>query len=219
MSNYLLFATKNGLVKKTKIAEYESIRASGLIALKMDEDDRLLGVKETSGEDEVILVAAGGKAIRFSEKDIRPTGRATRGVRGIRLGKDDFVVGMDVISNQQKKAKKLNSYQADLLIVTENGYGKKTPIEQYSNQGRGGKGVFTAKVTEKTGKIVGMRLVRKEQENKKSDLLIISSRGQVILLPLSSVSTLGRQTQGVRLINLSQGDTAAALALLVATAA
>ncbi len=242
MPNYLLFATKNGLVKKTEIAEYESIRTSGLIALKMDEGDSLLGVKQTSGEDEVILVTANGKSIRFTEKDIRPTGRATRGVRGIRVEKNDEIIGMDVISNQQstisgqqtvrssqqKKAEKLSSCQADLLIVTENGYGKKTPIEQYSQQGRGGKGVFTAKVTKKTGKVVEMRLVSAGQrsavsgQQKKAeklsscqaDLLIISSQGQVIRLSLASVPTLGRQTQGVHLINLAEGDTVATLTLL-----
>ncbi|MBM4401864.1 MAG: hypothetical protein FJ044_01305 [Candidatus Cloacimonetes bacterium] len=232
MSNYLLFATKNGLVKKTPLGEYENIRSSGLIAVKLDEGDSLLSVKETSGNDKVILVTAGGKAIRFTEKDIRPTGRATRGVRGIKLGKDDEVVGMDTIENSKPKTQ--NS-KLNLLVVTENGYGKMTPVEEYSQQVRGGKGVFTAKVTEKTGKIVDMRLVElmsketeelknqrtKEQnqktrqpENQLTDLLIISAQGQVIRLPLSSVPTLGRQTQGVHLINLSPGDTVAALALL-----
>ena len=240
MSNYLLFATKNGLVKKTEITEYANIRASGLIALKMDQGDSLLGVKQTSGEDEVILVSGNGKSIRFTEKDIRPTGRATRGVRGIRLGKHDTVVGMDLVGQsdsetvgqqENKKAVRLSNCQTELLIVTQNGYGKMTPVKEYSQQGRGGKGVFTAKVTKKTGKVVEMKLVSMgqsdsetvgQQENKKAvrlsgcqaDLLLISSKGQVIRLPLASVPTLGRQTQGVHLINLSQGDTVAALTLL-----
>lgn len=207
---YLLFITKNGLVKKTPIEEYQNIRSSGLVAIRLDADDELLTVKPTLGQDEIMLVASNGKSIRFDESKIRPTGRATRGVTGIRLKKGEAVVGADVIS--QTAPQKLSS----LLTVSRAGFGKKTPLVQYKKQGRGGMGIFTAKVTQKTGPLVVAKLLaasHEKQENEQ-ELLITSKQGQVIRLKLFAVSELGRQTQGVKLIRLDEGDQVAAMALL-----
>lgn len=214
MSEYLLFATRKGLVKKTPISEYENIRQSGLIALKLDPDDQLLATKAISSGSEVILVTSLGKSVRFRESDVRPTGRATRGVRGIKLRAGDSVIGMDVVEGHEgppkpEPGKKME--EPKLLIVTEKGVGKKTALTEYSIQGRGGQGVFTARITEKTGPVVDMRIIPSQLN---ADLLLISAQGQVIRLPLKDVSTLSRQTQGVKLIHLNQGDTLAALALL-----
>lgn len=215
MSEYLLSATRKGLVKKTLISEYQKIRQSGLIALKLDPDDQLLATKAISSGGEVILVTSLGKSVRFRESDVRPTGRATRGVRGIKLrAGDSAVIGMDVVeghpeSPKPEPGKKME--EPELLIVTEKGVGKRTALTEYSIQGRGGQGVFTARITEKTGPVVDMRIIPSQLN---ADLLLISAQGQVIRLPLKDVSTLSRQTQGVKLIHLNQGDTLAALALL-----
>ncbi len=216
---YYLFATKNGTVKKTPASEYENIRQNGLIAVKLEENDQLLSVKPTSGNDKVLLITAKGKSILFDENDIRPTGRATMGVRGIKIKKDDFVVGMDVITAEDEKQAK----NYEVLVLTSNGYGKKTLLSEYSIQGRGGQGVYTAKLNHKTGDLVAMRVLRNNQASQEetpetitepSDLLVISKLGQAIRLPLNEVPTLGRYTQGVRIIRLNENDEASALALL-----
>lgn len=207
---FLLFITKNGLVKKTPIEEYQNIRSSGLVAIRLDADDELLTVKPTSGQDEVMLIASNGKSIRFDEIKIRPTGRATRGVTGIRLKKGEVVVGADVISPAAPKE------SLSLLTISQAGFGKKTPLAQYKKQGRGGQGVFTAKVTSKTGPLVVAKFLasnHKPQENEQ-ELLIISKQGQVIRLKLSAVSELNRQTQGVKLIRLDEDDKVAAVTSL-----
>ncbi len=218
---YYLFATKNGTVKKTLASEYENIRQNGLIAIKLEENDQLLSVKPTTGKDKILLITAKGKSILFDENDIRPTGRATRGVRGIKIRKDDFVVGMDIITTEDEKQAK----NYEVLVLSSNGYGKKTLLSDYSIQGRGGQGVFTAKLNKKTGNLVAMRLLRNSSTesdadklnnliSEPSDLLVISKLGQAIRLPLKEVPTLGRHTQGVRIIRLNEKDEASALALL-----
>jgi len=222
--NFLAMVTKKGIIKKTPIERFKNIRKNGLIAIKLAKDDSLKWVKETSGEDGIILVTKKGQAIRFSEKDLRPMGRNARGVRGIRLKKtkvsfkksqinDDEVIGMGVI--QKSKASiarhpaasqklKINN---DMLIVTENGYGKKTDLGKYKQQRRGGTGIKTAKITEKTGPIVAGRIIEEKQE----DLIAISQKGQVIRMLLANVPKLSRVTQGVRIMRLGKGDRIASI--------
>jgi DNA gyrase subunit A len=200
-SKYLFFATEKGLVKKVEIDAFSNVRRSGLIAIKIKEDDSLIWVKPTDGDDHIELVTAQGQAIRFKEKDVRDMGRNAAGVRGIRLKKkDDTVVGMGVIKNDKEKMKK---YQ--LLAISENGFGKRTPIGLYKLQGRGGSGIKTAKVTSKTGKLINAFIVNAETMADK-DLIIISEKGQVIRLTFKTVSQLGRDTQGVRLMRFKEAS-------------
>ncbi len=196
---FLMAATRKGTVKRTPIDQFENIRRTGIIAIKLSSGDELCWVKPTDGKSEVLLVTADGKSIRFDESDARPMGRPAAGVRGIKLGKDDHVVGMEIIKESKK-----------LLVVTENGYGKLTAIDEYTQQKRGGSGILTARVNQKTGQVVGGRLI----QNGEGDLVIISTAGQVIRLPIKDVSVMGRATQGVRLMRLSKGDRVAALASL-----
>lgn len=207
--SYLMTVTTQGLIKKTEIADFVNVRRSGLIAVKLKGDDLLEWVKPTTGKDEVLLVSARGQAIRFREKDIRPMGRAAAGVRGIRLKKGDSVVGMDIVGAEMKNA--------DLLTVMENGYGKRSPLKGYKAQGRGGSGIKTAKITDKTGPIVMARAVDAAAlpEGATGDLLIMSSNGQVIRIALKNVPVLGRQTQGVRVMRFKEDkDTVATVTLL-----
>ena len=194
---YLFFATKKGVVKKVEIGAFENVRRSGLIALKLRDDDILTWTKPTSGEDEIILVSEKGQAIRFKEKDLRPMGRTASGVRGIRLKTDDLVVGAEIIVKSKEKGSKL-------LIVTEQGFGKTTGLNNYHCQGRGGSGLKTAKINEKTGKIIGSRFIVEKSEF--TDLLMISQSGQIIRLPLSSIPSLARATQGVRLMRFKDKE-------------
>ncbi len=191
---FLFFATEKGLVKKVRIEAFRNVRRSGLIAIKIKEDDRLIWAKPTSGKDEIQLITAQGQSIRFRETDVREMGRTAAGVIGIRLKKGDMVVGMGVI-----KTKKESLARYEVLTVTEKGFGKRTPLSLYKVQGRGGSGIKTAKVTAKTGQLVNAFIVNKETMKDK-DLIIISEIGQVIRLPFKSVSRLGRDTQGVRLM-------------------
>lgn len=193
---YLVMCTKDGVVKKTSLEEFDNVRRNGLIAITLRSDDELKWVKITDGKNEVIIVTALGQAIRFKEGNVRPMGRTAAGVAGIRLGKDDQVVGMDVAS--------LND---DLLIVTENGFAKLSNLKYYKLQTRGGKGIKTAKVTSKTGKIVSSRVI----VNKEEDLVSISDKGQVIRISLAAVPVLGRSTQGVRIMRLERGDKVASV--------
>lgn len=204
---HLLFSTAQGKVKKTALEEYSKIRRSGLIAIKLAEDDELLKVRPTSGKDEVLLITTQAKSIRFSEEDIRPTGRATMGVKGISLQEKDRVVSMETISEINQ--------EAHLLVVTEEGYGKRTALEEYSTQGRGGQGIYTAKIKDKTGGVVDAYLLGQgEEAEEEKDLLIVSQNGKIIRLPLKEVPVMGRYTQGVRLIRLEKGDKVASLTLL-----
>lgn len=195
---FLMMVTKNGLIKKVGLELFENIRRSGIIAIRLKNDDILRWIKPTTGKDDVILISIFGQAIRTREKNIRAMGRAAAGVRGIRLKKGDGVVGMDIINDGKATASE------QLLVVMENGFGKRTSLGYYKVQGRGGSGIKTAKVSNKTGKIVSAFVVNKNLENE--DLIIISEKGQVIRLPLRSVNVLGRATQGVRLMRFKEAN-------------
>lgn len=188
---YLLFATKNGLIKKTSLIEYNIARKSGLQAITLKEDDELIGVRLTDGEDNIVLVTRQGMCITFDEKDVRPTGRSAQGVIGIRLNENDYVIGMESIISNTKST---------LLAITENGFGKRTELEEYRVINRGGKGVITYKITPKTGEIVGIRIV-----DESDDIMLITDTGTVIRLNVSEISILGRSTQGVTLMKTNEG--------------
>lgn len=188
---YLFMGTKKGLIKKTEIDQFKVARRSGLIAVKLGAGDELAWVKHTSGKDEVILVTLEGKAIRFEEKEARPMGRATKGVRGIKLSKTDRVMGMDIVKKD-----------GEVLVVMEKGYGKRTPVTAYTKHHRAGSGIKAAAVTKKTGNIVDMRIMTVFT----GDLVIISEKGQVIRIPVAAVNKIGRATQGVRIMTLKDGD-------------
>lgn len=181
--DFLLFtATKNGIVKKSELKEYDSSRKDGLIALTLDEDDELIGVRLTKGQDHILLATKNGLSIRFSEADVRRMGRTARGVKGIELSKDDTVVGMDVIYDEE----------AELLSMTEHGFSKRTELSEYRVQGRGGKGIIATKLNKKTGTLVGIKVVRPED-----DLMIITEDGIIIRQEVSGISKQGRSAQGV----------------------
>lgn len=199
---YLFMATKNGTVKKTKIEEYTNVRASGLIAIKLDQGDELKWVKKTTGENDIIISTAMAQAIRFRETDVRPMGRATRGVRAIRLRTNDSVVGMDVLDTD-----------GDILVIMQNGYGKITKTSQFARHNRGGVGIRAGVVNQKTGQAVDVRVLA----NRNSDLLIISRQGQVIRLRLADIPVIGRSTQGVRIMRMRDGDSVASIAILPVT--
>lgn len=200
-SKFLFFATEQGLVKKVKLDQFSNVRKSGLIAIKMKSDDKLIWAKPTKGNNDIQLITANGQAIRFKESDVRDMGRSASGVYGIRLKGDDLVIGMGVITSDRKEEKK---YQ--VLSVMAQGFGKRTPLEMYKVQGRGGSGIKTAKITSKTGKLVNAFVVNMERMKDK-DIVIISEKGQVIRLPFSSVNQSGRDTQGVRLMRFKDaGD-------------
>jgi DNA gyrase subunit A len=181
------------------------VRKSGIIAIKLEKGDLLKKVVKTTGEDDIMLTTKNGIAIRFKEKDIRPMGRSAAGVKGIRIKKGDEVVGMDVIEKNvpidEKTKKPMKQY---LLIVMDNGYGKRTDVSQYKVQGRGGSGIKTAKITSKTGSIILASKI--EDSNGEEDLIVISQQGQVIRTNIKSISVLGRDTQGVRIMKLDEGD-------------
>ncbi|KKP98627.1 MAG: gyrase subunit A protein [Parcubacteria group bacterium GW2011_GWD2_38_12] len=202
---YIILSTKNGIIKKTAIEDFDNVRGSGIAAIGLKNNDSLSWVKSTSGNDEMILVTKNGIAIRFSEKDVRPMGRVASGVTGIRLKKGDEVVGMDVIQSSKLKAQ-----SSKLLVVMENGYGKQTDIKEYKKQKRGGSGIKTANITAKTGAIIDARIMSGEEK----DLIAISEKGQVIRTPIGSVSVLGRATQGVRVMKLDAGDKVASVACI-----
>ncbi|MBI2635015.1 MAG: DNA gyrase subunit A [Parcubacteria group bacterium] len=202
---FLVMATKSGLVKKTPIADFGSVRHSGLIAIKLKKGDSLKWVKGSSGEDQIIFVTMLGQAIRFSEKDARPLGRATAGMHGIRLHQGDEVVSMDVITASAAK-----DQNTKFLVIMENGFGKKTFIKFYKKQNRGGSGVKTAKVTPKTGKIVSAFIIGPDTK----EMIAISKKGVVIRLDLESISTVSRVTQGVRIMRVEAGDKVVSATLL-----
>ncbi len=200
-ANFIVMATRNGLIKKVKKDEFAKVRKSGIIALNLKGDDELRWVNVSSGEDEIMLSTEDGQAIRFKESDVRAMGRLAAGVGGIRLKKGDHVISMDIIT------KAMSGSDRDVLVITENGLGKKTPIKDYKTQKRAGSGIKTVKITAKTGKIVSMCILDKSDEEK--DLLLISKQGQTIRTPLKTISTLGRATQGVRVMKLNNDDTVA----------
>ena len=188
---YLLMATKNGLIKKTALTEYNSARKTGLQAITLKEDDELITVKLTDGEDNVVLVTTGGMCITFDEKDVRPMGRTAQGVIGIKLSDDDSVIGMESV---------IGGSNTTLLTITDNGFGKRTELDEYRVQNRGGRGVITYKITPKTGKIVGVKLATSDE-----DVMLITDKGTIIRLNVDEVSVLGRATQGVTLMRTNDG--------------
>ena len=207
-AKHLMMVTARGQVKKTELSEFEHVRRSGLIAIKLKNGDSLNWVKPTSGNGDIMLVTQDGQSIRFSEKEVRPMGRVAAGVRGIKLRGNDVVISMDVLDGEDFDKKK----RYHLLVVTVNGYGKRTDVIEYKVQGRGGSGIKTANVTTKTGPVVDARLVNAKDER---DLFVISSAGQVIRLPLVSVSVLGRATQGVRVMRFKKaGDSIASVTVV-----
>ena len=189
---YLLMATKNGLIKKTALTEYNSARRTGLQGITLKEDDELITVRLTDGEDNVVLVTREGMCITFDEKEVRPIGRVSQGVIGIRLDEGDEVIGMESVIAGGKGA--------TLLAITENGFGKRTELDEYRVQIRGGKGVITYKITPKTGKLVGARIATEED-----DVMLITDNGTIIRLNVKDISVLGRSTQGVTLMRTNDG--------------
>ena len=195
---YLVFATRRGLVKKTDLMQYASPRPSGLIAIALEEGDEVVGVRLTDGKSEVILSTADGQAIRFEEAEVRPMGRSTYGVRGMTLDEGDQVVSIDLVETG-----------ASLLAVAENGYGKRTEMDEYRQTHRGGKGIITMKTTDKTGRVIGIRMVTGDDQ-----IMLVSSGGKVVRIRVSEIRVIGRNTQGVRLIDLEEGERVAAVARL-----
>jgi DNA gyrase subunit A len=198
---YLVFATANGMVKKTPFKDYDTpIRADGIIAIKIRKGDELVGVRLTNGKEDIIMVSKSGHAARFNEKQARPMGRDTSGVKGMNVSeKDNRVLSMDIARNE-----------TELFVVTENGYGKRTPVSEYPAKGRGTKGVLTAKLTSKKGGLAGAMIVGEHQE-----LVFISQNGMVQRTTAEGISQMGRSTQGVRVMNLKSGDRVSAVALVV----
>jgi DNA gyrase subunit A len=195
---YIVFATKNGTVKKTDLMAYSNPRKAGIIAITLDEGDEVIGVRLTDGQQHVILSTREGQAIRFKEEDVRPMGRGAGGVRGITLEPGDSVVGVDVVSPG-----------ATLLAVAERGYGKRTEMDEYRLTRRGGRGIITMKTTDKTGLVVGVRMVTDDD-----DIMLVTDGGKVIRTPVKGISVIGRNTQGVRLIDLAEGEKVVGVACL-----
>src|SRR3989338_8975011 len=202
-SRYLFMATANGIIKKVDIDAFSHVRSNGLAAIKLKGDDELRWVLTTSGDDQIILVTSDGSSIRFKEKDVQPMGRGASGVIGIRLEKGQRLVGADVVPAGVEKGLKL-------LAVMENGYGKRTDMRAYKTQARGGKGIMTAKLTPKTGKLVSAHITSEEN----MELIAVSRKGQVIRTSIASVSVLGRATQGVRVMRLDSGDGLASVVIV-----
>jgi DNA gyrase subunit A len=198
-SGYLFMATKQGTIKKTEMSKFDNIRASGIVAIKLDAEDELRWVRVSSGKDEILISTKLGQGLRFKESDARPMGRATRGVRGIRLRQDDLVVGVDVVNPESQ-----------LLVVTAKGYGKRTQVKHFTPHGRGGMGIKTSVVTDKTGEVVNALCV----EDPNCELLLVSAMGQIIRLKVKDINLIGRATQGVRIMKLNQGDKVVSVALM-----
>lgn len=193
---YLFMATKKGLVKKTPITDYENVRKTGLAAISLRDEDELIEVKFTDNRKDIILVTKFGQCIRFHETDVRTTGRVSMGVRGINLGDDDEVIGMQ-----------LNTQGDYLLIVSEKGLGKRTSVGEFTVQNRGGKGVKCYKITEKTGNVVGVKAVNDDNE-----IMLITTEGIIIRISCSDISILGRITSGVKLMDLDDNISVASIA-------
>ena len=198
---YFLMVTKGGIVKKTDLNEFSKIRANGLTAIKLEVNDELIWVKPTTGDDEVILVTQDGKSIRFTEKDVRPLGRSTRGVTAMKFKSDtDFIVGMGVVRTNENR----------IFTLSEYGYGKMSKLSEYTKQKRGGTGIFTFRVTKKTGKIAVARIL----DHPKAEIVVISEKSKVIRSSIDAIPTLGRQTSGVKIMNIGEGDRVATMAIL-----
>lgn len=201
---FLTMCTRKGQIKKTSISEFDSIRKSGIIAMSLSEGDVLIGAKFIDGKKDIVLATKSGKAIRFPETQVRSMGRGAGGVRGIKLDDDDQVVGLEIVDTKEEK-------KTTLLSACENGYGKRTYLDEYRGQSRGGKGVITIKATERNGDVIGIRLVRDED-----DVMIMTEQGMAIRLHCKALSIISRNTQGVRLVRLEPGDKVAAVASVIA---
>lgn len=198
-SHYLIMATKNGTIKKTELSAYSNPRKGGIIAISLEKEDNLIGVKLTEGSNEIILATRNGIAVRFNENKVRPTGRSAQGVRGIKLMQDDYVIGM-VVANDNET----------LLTVTENGYGKRTKVDDYRLVNRGSIGVRNIICSERNGKVVSINSV-----NENDELMLITMKGMTIRTQVSQISVIGRNTQGVRLITLEESDKLVGVAKIV----
>jgi DNA gyrase subunit A len=189
-------ATREGTIKKTPLSAFENIRKTGIIAIKLDKNDRLRWVDITKGNEDVIIVTETSQAVRFNEKEVRPMGRGARGVRGIKLRKGDRVIGMDVADPS-----------GQLVVITENGYGKRTDVRNFPVHHRGGIGIRAGVNTKKTGKTVDAQIITSDED----DLVVISRKGTIIRTPLSKISKIGRATQGVRIMRISDDDSIASI--------
>ena len=196
---YIVFATKNGLIKKTELMAYANPRASGIRAIGLEERDEVIGVRLTDGNQEIILSTADGQSIRFKEEQVRSTGRGSFGVVGMRLDPDDQVVSMEILTPGY-----------DVLTVAEGGFGKRTEMDEYRLQSRGGKGIITMKTTDKTGRVIGVQQVTEEDQ-----LMLVTTNGKIIRLRIKDIRVIGRNTQGVCLINLEEGERVVSLARVV----
>ena len=195
----LVFITKNGIVKKTKLEYFKNIRKTGIIAITLRENDELISVRKTHGSKELIVATVKGKSIRFSEKDVREMGRTAAGVKAISLDDDDNVIAMDLIEDGK-----------DLLVISEKGYGKRTPLDEYRLQNRGGKGIITYQIKDKTGPLVSAKVVDAIDE-----IMLISLKGVIIRLNVEGISEMGRSTQGVTLMKIEDDDKVVAVAKYV----
>ncbi|HEX9664043.1 MAG TPA: DNA gyrase subunit A [Candidatus Binatia bacterium] len=195
---YVVFATKKGLIKKTTLMQYSNPRANGIRAISLEDKDEVIGVRLTDGQQEIILSTADGQNIRFKEEQVRPTGRGAYGVVGMRLDEGDCVVSMEILS-----------LGADILTVSENGFGKRTKADEYRITSRGGKGIITMKTTDKTGRVVGVQQVTEEDQ-----LMLVTNKGKIIRLRIADIRVIGRNTQGVHLIDVEEGERVVSLARL-----
>jgi DNA gyrase subunit A len=197
-NRFVLFATKQGVVKKTDLMAYSNPRASGIIAITLDDGDEVIGVRLTDGRQEIILSTRDGQSIRFKEQEVRSMGRGASGVKGITLEKGDEVVSIEILSQG-----------ASVLTASENGYGKRSDTAEYRVQSRGGKGIITMKTTERTGRVIGVQQVTDED-----NLILVTSNGKIIRIRMADIRVIGRNTQGVRLIDLESGERVVSLARL-----
>lgn len=204
-NNYLVMLTKNGIIKKTTLEDFTNIRRTGIIAINLTKGDYLNWVRLSSGNDEIILATGNGQAIRFKEAQLRPMGRTAAGVKAIKLKKDDFIAGIDIIKKDQQPT----TSNRQLLVVTENGFAKQTPLKEYKIQSRGGSGIKTSKINAKTGKMIAAQIITDEEE-----LLALSSKGQIIKTDIKSVRTAGRATSGVRIMRLKENDKIVGIVIL-----
>jgi DNA gyrase subunit A len=201
-NKYFTMATKNGIIKKTEIGEYENIRTNGLIAINLETNDELTWVRPTTGEDEIILITAEGKSIRFNEQEVRAMGRTAKGVTAMKFKTEsDYIVSMDVVRDDNYR----------LLTVSERGYAKMTELKEYSTQRRAGSGIYTFNVTDKTGNVAAARILDNPDE---TEIVVISEKSKVIRSSLKAVPTQGRQTSGVKIMNLDKGDKVATVTLM-----
>jgi DNA gyrase subunit A len=196
----LFMCTVHGVVKKTPFEQYQNVRSNGLIAINLDEGDELKWIRMTNSDNEVLISTAQGQAIRFHEHDVRPMGRVSRGVRGIRLRPNDRVIGMDIVEEN-----------SSIFVISKYGYGKRTKVAQFTPHARGGVGIRSAVVNKKTGELIGVKSL---SETDGQEVIIISSQGQTIRLGLKDIPALGRATQGVRIMRMNDGDEVVSLALV-----